>query len=87
MRSGTFGWKVSGVVEMRPDSLTVLLDRWVHKLVCLVKLLEWIVTAVFQETSGCKEVQIPVGEWRYAIAGHGSGAQCVMTSGITWMLK
>ena len=38
------GWTMSGVLELRPDSLTVLLIHWGTTTVCMLKTLEWLVS-------------------------------------------
>jgi hypothetical protein len=76
------------VVELRPDSLTVLLMHWGAITVCILKMLESGVREqphALKEPSDCKEALPPEDVWRSATII--SGAQCVMMHGVLLMLK
>jgi hypothetical protein len=76
---------MSSVVELRPDSLTVLIYHWGPTTVVILKMLESGVQVAFKEASDCKEAPVHKDVWRSATTM--SGAQCVMTSGVLLMLK
>ena len=79
------GWTMSSVVELKEDSLTVLLIHWEVTTVAILKMLESDVQEphVPREPSDFKEVPALRDVWRSATPM--SGEQCVMTSGAVSM--
>ena len=84
------GWTTSGVWELRPDLLTVLLILWVTITVLTVKMLgfgvEKLSLLVLKEPSDFNKVQLLLKAVLRS-ATTTSGGQCVMTYGILLMLK
>ena len=80
------GWTMSSVVELRPDSLTVLHRHWVPTTVLTLKMLESdVLVVVLKELSDFKEALLIEDVWRSATTT--SGAQCVMIPGGLLMLE
>ena len=83
------GWIMSSVVELKQDSLTVLISHWELITVAILKMLESDVWAlpplVPREPSDFKEAPLLRDVWRSAMPM--SGEQCVMISGAHLMLK
>ena len=74
------------MLELRADSLTVLLIHLGIMTVIILKMLECSVSClVLKETSDCKEELQLVDVLRFATTT--SGAQCVMTFGVIKMHK
>ena len=73
------GYLMSNVLELRPDSLTVLLIHWAYTTVITMKMLGQDVVLVLLEPSDFKEAMPLVDVWRSATII--SGGQCVMTNG------
>ena len=81
---GEFGCQMSGVVELRPDSLPALVLVLESILAHTSKMLECCVSHALKEPSDSKEALPRVDVWRSATAI--PGAQCVMTYGVLLML-
>ena len=82
---GEYGYQMSGVVELRPDSLPALVLVLESILAHTLKMLECCVSPAPKDPSDFKEALPPLDVWRSATII--PGAQCVMTSGILLMLK